>query len=115
VMFNGRIVEQGAVEAVIGNPEHPYTRSLLAAIPEIGQHRLLSDAEIEASVAANPAPEPGCAYRLRCPIGPAAQSDRDICISADPGDVAAGKIHFASCHFAHERNAVPVTMSTPAE
>jgi peptide/nickel transport system ATP-binding protein len=43
VMFDGRIVEYGPVDSVIGHPEDPYTRTLLAAIPEIGQRRLLAD------------------------------------------------------------------------
>ncbi|MGQ0837299.1 dipeptide ABC transporter ATP-binding protein [Actinokineospora sp.] len=37
VMYRGRIVEQGPVDQVLCNAEHPYTRSLLAAIPDLGQ------------------------------------------------------------------------------
>src|SRR5262249_33482837 len=33
VMRSGEIVERGAVEAVLGTPEHPYTRALIAAVP----------------------------------------------------------------------------------
>ncbi|MDI6022666.1 dipeptide/oligopeptide/nickel ABC transporter permease/ATP-binding protein [Leucobacter sp. UT-8R-CII-1-4] len=43
VMYDGRIVEEGPMAAVIGNPQHPYTRSLLGAVPDLSagtSHRL---------------------------------------------------------------------------
>tara|TARA_B100000614_G_scaffold73256_1_gene65214 strand:- start:566 stop:1243 length:678 start_codon:yes stop_codon:yes gene_type:complete len=42
VMYRGDIVEQGAVDAVLSNPQHPYTKALIACIPKLGQkqHRL---------------------------------------------------------------------------
>ena len=33
VMYRGRLVEHGATEQVLGRPEHPYTRSLISAVP----------------------------------------------------------------------------------
>jgi len=36
VMFRGEIVEQGLTEEVIGNPQHPYTKALIACIPRLG-------------------------------------------------------------------------------
>jgi peptide/nickel transport system ATP-binding protein len=35
VMYLGRIVERGRAEEVLGNPRHPYTRMLLAAVPRL--------------------------------------------------------------------------------
>jgi ABC-type dipeptide/oligopeptide/nickel transport system ATPase component len=42
VMYRGEIVEQGSVEEVLNNPQHPYTRALIACIPKLGvkQRRL---------------------------------------------------------------------------
>jgi len=37
IMYAGQIVEEGATEAIFGNPRHPYTAALLAAIPRMGQ------------------------------------------------------------------------------
>lgn len=39
VMHRGRIVETGPVDAVIENPQHPYTRDLLDAVPRFGRRR----------------------------------------------------------------------------
>jgi oligopeptide/dipeptide ABC transporter ATP-binding protein len=70
VMYLGRIVEIGRTPDVIANPAHPYTRALLAAVPE-------ADPELTRSKAAIPlrsddiprltAIPPGCAFHPRCP------------------------------------------------
>jgi ABC-type dipeptide/oligopeptide/nickel transport system ATPase component len=39
VMFRGKIVEEGATEAVLRNPQHPYTQALIQCIPQLGQKR----------------------------------------------------------------------------
>ena len=55
VMFNGRIVEQAATETIFSDARHPYTQSLLAAIPVLNprerrQRRFFSHAQIEAAI-----------------------------------------------------------------
>jgi peptide/nickel transport system ATP-binding protein len=103
VMYLGRIVEAGPAGQVLTDPQHPYTRDLLAAAPSA--HRgLLDDTGDDPLADTEPAdphhPPPGCRYHPRCPIGPLVHTDRTLCVSADPTDDAAHRPHRAACHFA---------------
>jgi peptide/nickel transport system ATP-binding protein len=67
VMYLGRVVEEGPVEAVFARPRHPYTQSLIDAIP-----RMAPDARLGASALTGEPPSPqarpaGCAFHPRCP------------------------------------------------
>jgi peptide/nickel transport system ATP-binding protein len=96
VMYLGRIVEQGTAAEVLADPQHPYTRDLLAAIPGSGD--LLTPGEVEAFEVVDPEhPPPGCRYHTRCPIGPLVLPDRVICRTLEP---TADHRHRAACHFA---------------
>ena len=64
VMYAGRIVERGAVAAVLGAPKHPYTQALLASIP--GAHPGLRLRAIEGNVPALGQAPAGCAFAPRC-------------------------------------------------
>jgi peptide/nickel transport system ATP-binding protein len=67
VMYLGRVVEDGPVDEIFHNPQHPYTQALLRSIPSIrgeGQRRLES---IEGTIP-HPLNRPsGCPFRTRCP------------------------------------------------
>jgi len=65
VLYLGRIVESGTIDAVFGRPRHPYTRALIDAAPVVhpAQRRKRSLAGDPPSATAAPT---GCAFRSRC-------------------------------------------------
>ena len=88
VMYAGRIVETGPVEAIFGEPAHPYTQGLLRSTPDIDDvaERLVA---IEGAPPSLLDPPKGCPFRPRCPI--AVQR----CIERPPLRAAGGSI--AAC------------------
>jgi peptide/nickel transport system ATP-binding protein len=66
VMYAGRIVEIGPVEAVIRAARHPYTIGLMNAVPRIGERRDTL-AQIEGAMPRLDAIPPGCPFHPRCP------------------------------------------------
>jgi len=96
VMYAGRIVEDGPVRAVFHNPQHPYTRGLLASMPGRDSQRRLR--AIEGTVPPLGALPAGCAFNPRCP-------DRfEPCVGTPPADYEIAPEHRAKC-FLHERPA----------
>ena len=64
VMYLGRIVEIGEADEVIRSPKHPYTKSLLAAVPDFG----VAPPALKGDPASPLSPPDGCEYHPRCPF-----------------------------------------------
>ncbi len=95
VLYLGRLIETGPTRALFESPAHPYTRSLLSAVPVVSDeeeafkpHEPIVEGEIP-----NPANMPsGCAFHTRC------SHAMDVCRVAIPGAVRVGADHSANCH-----------------
>jgi peptide/nickel transport system ATP-binding protein len=93
VMYAGKIVEQAAVDELLRNPAHPYTRALLDAIPdpEPGNAGRIREVPVgEPPSLLNP--PSGCRYHPRCP-----EAMAGLCDTREPEDFVTGDGHIAAC------------------
>ena len=93
VMYLGKIVELAEAAVLFEAPRHPYTRSLLSAVPVIGGRRVTRDFALQGEPP-NPRDIPtGCRFRTRCPLV------QDLCAAESPPlrPVGGGLV---ACHFA---------------
>lgn len=93
VMYAGRVVEQATVENVFADSHHPYTRGLLASLPDVDHPsaRLFSIPGAPPVLARRPG---GCAFHPRCP------DVAEQCRVTDPPLRKVGTDGASACHFA---------------
>ena len=102
VMYAGRIVEQASAAELFANPQHPYTRGLLASIPRLDRDRSSGLDPIAGRPPSLIAPPSGCAFHPRCPRA------FDRCPAELPPlePVAAGSKHLVACLLSPEERSV---------
>ena len=102
VMYLGAVVEVSPSEGLYDEPLHPYTRSLLSAIPipdpevEDTRERILLRGDIPSAAA----PPPGCRFHTRCPWRQPTRCHDEVPVlrpleGGDPG-------HTVACHWAEQ-------------
>ena len=97
VMYLGRIMEMGKADDVIDNPQHPYTKALINAVPEpkAGMLNVIKELPISGEIP-SPANVPsGCRFHTRCPYAEASCSNEE-----EPTLIDVGGGHFHACRLA---------------
>ena len=98
VMYLGKIVELTDRYNLFGNPLHPYTQSLMSAVPvpdpkiERQRHRIMLEGEVPSP--ANP--PSGCVFHNRCPLS------IEVCTRQIPAYREVLPDHFVACHLADD-------------
>ena len=101
VMYLGRVVELGDVDAIINKPLHPYTRALIGAVPVPDPAIKRTGEVISGEIPSPIAPPPGCHFNTRCPYA------HIRCTSMDPPLMEVEKDHWVACHLVDQ----PFTVS----
>ena len=97
VMYAGRIVEEGPVERIFKNPQHPYTWSLLQSMPRLDSDRSKRLLSIEGLPPDLIAPPRGCRFHPRC------QFKIQRCLTDDPHLMEVGPDQEAACWVTMDR------------
>jgi peptide/nickel transport system ATP-binding protein len=99
VMYAGRVVERGTVEAVLERPSHPYTWGLLGSMPSVDPTAARAQT-IKGTPPSLLSPPSGCRFHPRCPYA------MDVCRAEVPVPHPApggGDTHATACHLADDQ------------
>ena len=93
VMYLGRMVETGPAEELFRKPAHPYTKALIAAIPEPDPTLRREFVPLAGEIPSPSKPPSGCRFHTRCPLAQAR------CRTEDPALAPSGAGRAVACHF----------------
>jgi len=101
VMYRGSVVEEGSAEDLFANPQHPYTKALLSAIPEANPARERSRKKflLKGDLTPLEKRQKGCVFSDRCPLA------RKECSQTVPLVHEVEKGHYTSCHLINDTQA----------
>lgn len=95
VMYLGKIVEFATVDEIFSNPQHPYTKALISAIPQIDPKDRTNRVVLTGDIPSPAAQPSGCHFHPRCPIAEAQCSQLEPILR-----IMTKSDHQVSCHLA---------------
>lgn len=98
VVYLGRVVEDRPAEDLFEDPQHPYTRALMAAAPKLGGVKTAGSAVLKGEAPSAMNRPSGCRFRSRCP------ESQPICEEVEPALEGPRADQLAACHFAWSKN-----------
>lgn len=90
IMYAGQMIEIGPTDQIFDNPQHPYTKMLIGALPRVGDNSQKEG--IPGTPPSLKNPPAGCRFAARCPYA------IELCKTQQPVNVQVGMEHFACCH-----------------
>ena len=94
VMYVGKLVEVADSEELLRNPKHPYSETLLSAVPRPNPHHTMQRLNLEGEPADPADAPPGCVFHPRC------RYMEDVCQTDVPELTELTPGHHVACHFA---------------
>ncbi|MGZ7445138.1 ABC transporter ATP-binding protein [Paenibacillus sp. TH7-28] len=94
IMYLGRIVEEAGTEELFENPQHPYTKALFSAVPDLARGRMKERIVLKGEIPSPLSLPAGCVFHTRCPLA------TEICRAASPALRENGAAHMVACHLA---------------
>jgi len=96
VMYVGKLVEVAESEELLRGPKHPYSETLLSAVPRPNPHHHMQRLNLEGEPADPANAPPGCVFHPRC------RYMEDICQTEVPTLIELTPGHHVACHFADQ-------------